>query len=432
MKLKRVAVIFQNNIQYESFINAVDIMIKRGILVDLYVPINNLNNGFNTMFDAFYNKIANSKYNIYREPNDFYYDIVFETYYIEQFKDLKRKYTIKFMYGLTAKSEYSFSFDINYIFDAFLCYGKMDAICLQNYGKTFEIGNLKYLNTKLKPNKIKQKKTILYLPTYGDNCSIDKIGKEIALLNGKYDIIVKPHHGTEYLNNPIETQRMQFLKNNFNTIYSSKDSLEKLMEKCDLVISDLSGAVFDSICLGKPVIMFLANTDSHYGEYKSLPIQFADSGYILTIDSINCKNLEEIINKSLKNDYIKKQQEAFNILFCCKSCISGDKFSNVLDSIENGGIEDDYYLIHKQVKQEINNLKSTRNEYSILTKEYNDLINKNEILIQENNALDKKLSDSYQYVENLKNEINLLHNSTSWKITKPLRKFKLVIKKIIN
>ena len=225
---------------------------------------------------------------------------------------------------------------------------------------------------------------------------------------------------------------MQFLKNNFNTIYSSKDSLEKLMEKCDLVISDLSGAVFDSICLGKPVIMFLANTDSHYGEYKSLPIQFADSGYILTIDSINCKNLEEIINKSLKNDYIKKQQEAFNILFCCKSCISGEKFSNVLDSIENGGIEDDYYLIHKQVKQEINNLKSTRNEYSILTKEYNDLINKNEILIQENNALDKKLSDSYQYVENLKNEINLLHNSTSWKITKPLRKFKLVIKKIIN
>ena len=60
------------------------------------------------------------------------------------------------------------------------------------------------------------------------------------------------------------------------------------------------------------------------------------------------------------------------------------------------------------------------------------MINKNEILIQENNALDKKLSDSYQYVENLKNEINLLHNSTSWKITKPLRKFKLVIKKIIN
>ena len=56
------------------------------------------------------------------------------------------------------------------------------------------------------------------------------------------------------------------------------------------------------------------------------------------------------------------------------------------------------------------------------------MFNKNEILIQENNALDKKLSDSYQDVENLINEINLLHNSTSWKITKPLRDFKLVIK----
>lgn len=427
MKLKRVAVIFQNNIQYESFINAVDIMIKRGILVDLYVPINSLNNGFNTMFDDFYNKIANSKYNIYREPTDFYYDIVFETYYIEQFKDLKRKYTIKFMYGLTAKSEYSFSFDINYIFDAFLCYGKMDSMCLQNYGKTFEIGNLKYLNTKQRPNKIRQKKTILYLPTYGDNCSIDKIGKEIALLIDKYDIIVKPHHGTEYLNNSIEKQRMHFLKNNFNKVYSSKDSLEKLMERCDLVISDLSGAVFDSICLGKPVIMFLANTNSHYGEYKSLPIQFANLEYILTVDSVNCKNLEDIVNKSLKSDYIKKQQEAFDMLFCCKNCLSGEKFSNVLDSIENGEIEDEYYLIHKQVKQEINNLKSTQNEYNILIKKYNDLIHKNKILMQENQSLSKKLSSSYQDVENLKNEINLLYNSTSWKITKPLREFKLII-----
>lgn len=149
MKIKRVAVVFQNNIQFESFINAVDIMINRGIIVDLFVPITYSNDGFNIMFDEFFKKISKSKYNIYREPTDFCYDILFETYYIEQYKNLKRKYTIKYMYGLTTKPEYSLSLNINYIFDAFLCYGDMDSICLQNYGKTFTIGNIKYLNSKI-------------------------------------------------------------------------------------------------------------------------------------------------------------------------------------------------------------------------------------------------------------------------------------------
>ena len=71
MKIKRVAVVFQNNIQFESFINAVDIMINRGIIVDLFVPITYSNDGFNIMFDEFFKKISKSKYYIYREPTDF-------------------------------------------------------------------------------------------------------------------------------------------------------------------------------------------------------------------------------------------------------------------------------------------------------------------------------------------------------------------------
>ena len=235
MKIKRVAVVFQNNIQFESFINAVDIMINRGIIVDLFVPITYSNDGFNIMFDEFFKKISKSKYNIYREPTDFCYDILFETYYIEQYKNLKRKYTIKYMYGLTTKPEYSLSLNINYIFDAFLCYGDMDSICLQNYGKTFTIGNIKYLNSKIEEvEKKRKKKTILYLPTYSNCCSIEKIGNDILLLKKHYNIIVKPHHGTEYLTNSLETSRMEFLKRNFDKVYSSTDSLEEIMKKCGM------------------------------------------------------------------------------------------------------------------------------------------------------------------------------------------------------
>ena len=48
--------------------------------------------------------------------------------------------------------------------------------------------------------------------------------------------------------------------------------------------------------------------------------------------------------------------------------------------------------------------------------------------MQDHQLLKEKLYCSNQDIDNLKNEINLLHNSTSWKITKPLRDFKLVIK----
>lgn len=428
MKIKRVAVVFQNNIQFESFINAVDIMINRGIIVDLFVPITYSNDGFNIMFDEFFKKISKSKYNIYREPTDFYYDILFETYYIEQYKNLKRKYTIKYMYGLTTKPEYSLSLNINYIFDAFLCYGDMDSICLQNYGKTFTIGNIKYLNSKIEEvEKKNKKKTILYLPTYSNCCSIEKIGNDILLLKKHYNIIVKPHHGTEYLTNSLETSRMEFLKRNFDKVYSSTDSLEEIMKKCDLVISDLSGAIFDAICLKKPVITFWEEVNYKYGEFASLPIQLFEQGYFLTIDSKNKHNLHNIVKKALSTNYCNKQNEVFNKVFCCNNSDSGKYFSNALDLIENGAIEDNYYLIHKQVKNEIDNLKNIQNEYNILTKKYNELNQKNEILMQDHQLLNEKLYYSNQDIDNLKNEINLLYNSTSWKITKPLRIFKKII-----
>lgn len=37
-KIKNVAIIIANNIQFDSFKNAIDIMLKQNINVDIYVP----------------------------------------------------------------------------------------------------------------------------------------------------------------------------------------------------------------------------------------------------------------------------------------------------------------------------------------------------------------------------------------------------------
>src|SRR5699024_982757 len=114
------------------------------------------------------------------------------------------------------------------------------------------IGNLKYVDFKRKRKRKTDKLTILYLPTYAEYSSIEIIGPELKKLEKYYNIIIKPHHGTEYLKNEIEQNRMKFLRNNFQNIYSSTDSLLDLLNECDVVITDQSGAVFDAICTKKP------------------------------------------------------------------------------------------------------------------------------------------------------------------------------------
>lgn len=406
--IKNVAVVFQNNIQFESFINAVDIMIEKKINVDIFVPTTDSNDGIDDMYNDFYKKISALNYNIYRKKLKKNYDILFEPYYIEQFSQLARKYTVKYMYGLTTKPKYSLSLSTNYIFDAFLCYGDEDANCLENYGKVYKIGNIKYAKSINVSTNIKDKIKILYLPTYGDYSSIEIITSKLKKIENKFDIAIKPHHGTEFIKNTIETKRRKYISQNFKTIYSSNDSLDDLIYKYDLIISDMSGAVFDAICLKKPVIMFYKNNNNiKYGNYLSLPLQYAQKDYIISTTGED--EIESLIDEALTNEYIKKQNKAFKLLFCCENNESDKRFNDFLDQIEKD-MNESYYQIHQQIKLEIINLTKT------IPKTYDLKINK----------LEKQMCELNNEYQNFQKEI---FESKSWKITKILRLLRSKLKK---
>ena len=89
-KIKNVAIIIANNIQFDSFKNAIDIMLKQNINVDIYVPQKYNNEGFNTMFDEIYQKLVQMKYKVFRDILEINYDILFMPYMFLQFNDLKR------------------------------------------------------------------------------------------------------------------------------------------------------------------------------------------------------------------------------------------------------------------------------------------------------------------------------------------------------
>lgn len=433
-KISKVAVVIQNNIQYESFKTAMDLMVKNKITVDIFIPQHNVDDGFNVMFDTFFQKIKDSNFNIYREINNKKYDILFLPYSVDPFLNLKRKYTIKYMYSVTTKPEFSLSLETNYIFDGFLCYGDFDAACLSNFGITFKIGNLKYVDFKRKRKRKTDKLTILYLPTYAEYSSIEIIGPELKKLEKYYNIIIKPHHGTEYLKNEIEQNRMKFLRNNFQNIYSSTDSLLDLLNECDVVITDQSGAVFDAICTKKPVLMYY-NENELLKKNIALPIRYAKQNYFVSFTKLE-NDLNKYVKQACTSKQLAKQNKLFNILFC-KSEHVKENFLRFLNDLENNIIDENYYENHQLLKEKIfimfNKIDSFNYKIDSLNCEITKLENKSqeyskEIFIKSKNL--DKITKQYNVLEKeyltFKNNI---YNSTSWKITKPLRAIKNFIQK---
>jgi O-antigen biosynthesis protein len=420
MKIKNVAIIIQNNVQFNSIENAIKIMQERNINVDILIPeYNDSSGGFQEMFNEFYNNIKNYNFNIYRKPTNKNYDILFYSYENPMFKNIKRKYTIKYLYGAATKPDFSMSLRTNFTFDALLCYGEEDAKILNNYGKTFKIGNIRYLNVKIDKEKKEKKKTILYLPTYSKDSSIELIFDELVKLKEKYNIIIKLHHGTEFLNDEIEIKRRNLLKENFDFIYTSKTPLEELFNKSDVVISDMSGAVFDAICLNIPVVMYCDQTKRNYGKYQSICNKYSKNGHIVSFNVLD-NNLETLIKKACSKKQLEKEKELFNIMYACENKDTRVLFENFLDEIENGCIDEEYLQVHNQNKLEISKLYDYEAKYYIINDQYNNLQKEFEILKANHEILQKEKNA-------LSAQLNNIYNKKIWKIISPFIKLKKVI-----
>lgn len=443
MKLKKVAVIIQNNVQFESFVGAIDIMLDKNIEVDIYVPDVKGEDGLDHMYDQFYDLMKKSKYNILRTINNIDYDILFTPYEISTLNDIKRRLTIKYMYGMATKPYFSLSLKINYIFDGFLCYGDKDSEYLSNYGKTFKVGNMKYINhvSKKSTNKTSKKK-ILYLPTYGNESSIDLLIPKLEELKSKYDISIKMHHGTEYLKNDIEKKRKEKIYSVFSSsnIYLSKDSISDLIDDSDVVVTDLSGALFDAIYLRKPVIMFYPQKYESYGNLTPLPIECAQKGYYISFCESQLENFAKYISVALSKEYLERQNEVFDILCCCDKDGSKEKFIEFLNSIEKDIFSEDYLNIHCRMREDVKKYINDKKETDIAINESNNEINRLNIEIdKQNEEINKVRHENLNLQNEIENEkfknkqvndtLFSIYNSRSWKLVEKLRKIKKIIVK---
>lgn len=121
-------------------------------------------------------------------------------------------------------------------------------------------GHLPKENDILEEIKVEEgKKILLYLPTYGDLCSIDEWAETISELKKEYTIITKVHHGTRY--DPKEAHRYALVQDFSDIVLSDEYDVLKLLKIADLVFSDNSGAIFDAILADKNTVLLNIKLD---------------------------------------------------------------------------------------------------------------------------------------------------------------------------
>ena len=301
-----IAVVVLNYIQYINIIPGIKELIKKGYTVDFYCPKVKNNEGFEEMFVDARNFLKKEGYNVYEQTQLINYKVLLEPYPEYNF-EFNAKYLIKYRYGnISAKPSIVYKPE-NYIkYDCILCAGEYDSNYLNVFSKTFNTGNMKYINFRKRKERKKSKKTLLYLPTYGDGCSIDEIVDELKALRKEYYIIAKIHHGTSFLKN--ENERIEKLKSHVDEFYDYHKELSELLEITDIVLTDNSGSIFEAIYTEIPVAVYCDDINKYKLDGFNC-IQYEMQKEKIIPYTNEKKQIKKILKEALSDKYYQKQKE---------------------------------------------------------------------------------------------------------------------------
>ena len=410
---KKIAITIQNYVQYYSVKPFIDL---KKYDIDIYVPDGDKYNlGVKKMHDDIYNYLKEKEYRVFRKPkkNDTYH-ILIEPYPMDIYLTFNYKYRIKYKYSAnTAKPSLTYNITESMVYDAILCYSTYEEEVLNNYTKTFLVGRLSYIGFKKQKNTAKRK-TILYLPTYGDFNYIEEVIQQLEKLSKKYDIITKEHHGTNYLYS--EDSKSKRLQNAISKFYDSSHPLSDLLEKADVVLTDNSGSIFEALYTSVPVCIFSKNMEEcDFNNLKSLQHQLVEEDVIPYTDK--AEDIERIVEKSLTKKYVDKQIKVGKKLFPIDNDKALESFTNVIDLFVD---EDDNYIksriiLHKEVESYINSLVAAKNNLEI---SQNELAANNQLMKQQIDELINTTSDLKDKEEELTNNNEKLINENEELIKK--------------
>jgi hypothetical protein len=143
------------------------------------------------------------------------------------------------------------------------------------------------------------KKTILYAPTWGELSTINLYFNEVISLTNEYNLILKLHHNTDFL----EKKKRKYLERNSFLTFGANTSLLELISVSDIILSDYSGAIFDALQCKLPVILLHRidqKSDSSESQFDSLEYSAChEIGPVIKTNGILKKTIEAIIKGSI-------------------------------------------------------------------------------------------------------------------------------------
>lgn len=238
------------------------------------------------------------------------YDILFFQSAFPRIEEFNKSKLVALQYGL-AKERHNYG-EWRALADMNLMYGNYSREKVQHFSPSYAVGNPKFqhwhhlVNNKEKVQLItkklnldKSKKTILYMPTWGDLGSSDVLLEPLAKLKNRYNLIFKMHHNND-LRYPVWKEKA--IEYGIDKIYDGASDQLKLLAVSDMVISDFSGAIFDALLVNKPILLFQEDISRKIGVQKfdlnSLEYKKRDSIGLVCSD---ISNLDKDIEYCLKH-----------------------------------------------------------------------------------------------------------------------------------
>ncbi len=153
-----------------------------------------------------------------------------------------------------------------------------------------------------------EKKTILVAPTWGNNGLLTKFGSQFlkTLLDKGHSVILRPHPQSYIVEKPMLDGITKELSSYTNLTWDSNPDNFHSLVSSDLLISDLSGIMFDfAFVFEKPVLtikseLVTAGLEAHYIKDEVWEILVADQiGKQISVDDL--ENMENIIQEVTTN-----------------------------------------------------------------------------------------------------------------------------------
>lgn len=271
-------------------------------------------------------RMRQAGFEVFRDVNGFYipktiqnteYKMLISAYvYKFHYENINAKYRIMFPYAsyYFNKPNWTIPTFMNQYFrsDALISHAIGTKQITDIWTETYVVPMLKFINFKKHMN-ITKKPIVFYAPTYNEIEFQEKFLDCVSEIKNKNYLIMRGHHRVVYIDEKKDLSQELYEK--ADEVFDMKDfSIKTPLEKADICVSDNSGAIFDAIYCGVPVVLFSRDPNSYkFREINTIQSKLVERGDILWTD--NPKELPKLISKTLTKTFLKKQEKMRKELF---------------------------------------------------------------------------------------------------------------------